>query len=274
MPGLDRGDRAQRGRDGRGLVVGRAGNLEGDQGAAPVGGDQAPRWPERGSDVRVAACGSAARAAVNLPGRLPHGRVGGERAGRAPGPGSARPPRPGRRRPAGAGPARPGRTGRRRRTGRLLVPSACPPDEDHGDQGQPAEHGGLAVPGAPPGHPLDERGTDAPAPLVAEWAVAGRTGLRQYWILRLAHHGLSFRGVGAAGRCRGPRPRAATRGRGRSCWVADRADGRKRAARRSCSGPSGPGPASTSLAGASGSAGARSRARATDACARAVSTRT
>jgi hypothetical protein len=68
-------------------------------------------------------------------------------------------------------------------------------DEDYGDQGKPAEHGGLAVPGAPPGDPLDERRADAPSPLVAEWVVAGRTGLRQYWHLRLAHHGLFFRVV-------------------------------------------------------------------------------
>ena len=60
-----------------------------------------------------------------------------------------------------------------------------PAHEDQGDQGEPAEHGGLAVPDAPPGHPLDERGAAPRAPagavlVLAVLVVAGRTGLRQY----------------------------------------------------------------------------------------------
>jgi hypothetical protein len=42
--------------------------------------------------------------------------------------------------------------------------------------------------------------------IVAVLIVAGRTGLRQYWILRLAHHGLSFGGAWFGWSFRGPRP--------------------------------------------------------------------
>jgi hypothetical protein len=57
-----------------------------------------------------------------------------------------------------------------------LVPQCLPGQEDHADQREPAEHGGLAVPGAPSGYAFNHGGADAPPAAV----IAVRFGFRQY----------------------------------------------------------------------------------------------
>ena len=60
--------------------------------------------------------------------------------------------------------------------GQALGAERLPGHEDHGDQREPAEHGGLAVPGAPSGYALNHGGAGAPPAAL----IAIRFGFRQY----------------------------------------------------------------------------------------------
>ena len=108
--------------------------------------------------MSAAACGSAASAVLTWRAAC---RIAGSVANVWPGrgPGSARPPRPGpHAQPVQGLLGLPGLAGVV--AGQALAAQGLPGHEDDGDQGEPAEHGGLAVPGAPPGDPLDQRGRD------------------------------------------------------------------------------------------------------------------
>ena len=161
MAGRHRGHRAQRRHDGLVLLAGAGRHRERDQGAAPIGRDQpGAAAAERRGDIprRVRQRGQRGR---DLPGRAPHGQVGAERVPRP-----AAPPRLDQhvlvRRGGEAQPVQgllgyaglPG-VSLRQILGRELVAG----HENHGYQQEPAEHGGLAVPGTPPGDPLDHRCT-------------------------------------------------------------------------------------------------------------------
>jgi hypothetical protein len=61
--------------------------------------------------------------------------------------------------------------------GHVLGGQAVPGHEHRGDQHEPAEDGGLAVPGTPAGDALDDRG---PVAGRAARVVAGGPGFRQY----------------------------------------------------------------------------------------------
>jgi hypothetical protein len=155
VAGLHRGDGSQRGNDRGVHVGGLPRHLEGDQDTAPVGRHQmGAAGAERGADA-FGSPGKLAEGGDHLAGCLPHRGVAGEPATLA---------RPDQH-------VLGGRSGHAEMLegllglaglagvvgGQVLGPDQLAAGEDHGNQGQPSEHRGLAVPGAPPGHPGHER---------------------------------------------------------------------------------------------------------------------
>ena len=167
------------------LVSCLSGDVEGDQSAAAVRRRPAQRCRGPAASAMSPRGVRAARAARRRPARTAWRICGSGRTGRSPrgwistfSCGGAATPEPLQGLLGLAGLA--GVVGRQ-----VLARQLLPGDEHRRHQDEPAEHGGLAVPGAPARHALDDRGAGP--------AGRGSRAVRFRAILnsRLAHHGLS-----------------------------------------------------------------------------------